>query len=62
MLANKKWTIQGPPDVFADLAPGPREGDDVASAKSPVKPHRWIIKHHTEDGHSYRLAPTVFSY
>ena len=58
MLANKKWTIQGPLDVFVDLTPGSKEGDDIVSAKDPVKPHQWIIKHHTEDARSYRLAPS----
>ncbi|EDR12657.1 uncharacterized protein LACBIDRAFT_292698 [Laccaria bicolor S238N-H82] len=39
-LANKKWSIQGPPDVFADIGPHAEEGEDVVSIKNPPKPHQ----------------------
>ena len=51
--ANKKWSIQGPPDVFADIGPHAEEGEDVVSIKNPPKPHQWVIKRHSEEAQFY---------
>ncbi|KAI6009768.1 hypothetical protein BKA83DRAFT_4415326 [Pisolithus microcarpus] len=53
LLANKKWTIQGPSEVFVDLSPDADDGDEVASVKNPPKPHQWAIKRHSSDAQAY---------
>ncbi|KAJ7884836.1 hypothetical protein B0H14DRAFT_3740925 [Mycena olivaceomarginata] len=58
-LANKKWTIQGPSDVFVDIPPDSESGEDVSSVESPFKPHQWVIKRHSGDAQSYIIySPT----
>ncbi|KAF8188174.1 hypothetical protein K438DRAFT_1972362 [Mycena galopus ATCC 62051] len=52
-LANKKWTIQGPSDVFIDIAPESEAGDDASPVKNPLKPHQWVIKRHAGEAQSY---------
>ncbi|KAJ7933610.1 hypothetical protein B0H13DRAFT_1855853 [Mycena leptocephala] len=52
-LANKKWTTQGPSDVFVDIPPEPEAGEDVSSVKNPPKPHQWAIKRHAGEAQSY---------
>ncbi|EDR12179.1 uncharacterized protein LACBIDRAFT_311284 [Laccaria bicolor S238N-H82] len=59
LLANKKWSIQGPPDVFADIGPDAEEEEDVASIKNPPKPHQWVIKRHSAEAQFYTIySPT----
>ncbi|KAI6009825.1 hypothetical protein PISMIDRAFT_112884 [Pisolithus microcarpus 441] len=53
LLADKKWTIQGPSEVFVDLPPDTADGDEVASVKNPPKPHQWAIKRHSSDPRAY---------
>ncbi|KAF8806823.1 hypothetical protein BYT27DRAFT_7256829 [Phlegmacium glaucopus] len=59
-LANKRWNIQGPSDVFAGMALDPEEGDDVVSAKNSVKPHQWVIKRHSGSAQFTRLLNPNF--
>ncbi|KAI6107724.1 hypothetical protein EDD16DRAFT_1831494 [Pisolithus croceorrhizus] len=53
LLANKKWTIQGPSEVFVDLSPDADDGDEVVSVKNPPKPHQWAIKRHSSNEQAY---------
>ncbi|KAI6160606.1 hypothetical protein EDD17DRAFT_1600181 [Pisolithus thermaeus] len=53
LLANKKWTIQGPSEVFVDLSPDAVDGDEVGAVKTPPKPHQWVIKRHSSDTQAY---------
>jgi hypothetical protein len=53
LLANRKWTIQGPLEAFVDLPPDAEDGENVASVKNPPKPHQWVIKRHSGEGQAY---------
>jgi len=39
--------------VFVDIPPDAEEGEDVASVKSPPKPHQFVIKRHSGQAESY---------